>query len=291
MASGDFNDGPIMLTELNALMRFGVADEAIAKMADEYLPLKIADVNDAVGFKAVHEARMIVKSKRVDVEKVRKELKADALEYGRKVDAEAKRITAMLQPIELHLTAQEEAYQAEKERIRNAARLAAEAEARAKAEAEAARLRAEQDRIRMEQEAEARRLQAMRDKVEAEQRVLEAEKRRLADIEAARIRAEEMERAKAEAAEQARQETESRIAREAAEAKAGVEREEAVRLRAEALRPDAEKLLSVAAALRSFAIPPVTVRSLGVAAKIRATIENAALRIEQLVSMAVTENW
>jgi len=82
----DLDDVPTQIA------KFNLPDTAIALMATAYLPLTIADVNDTEGFKAVHEARMVVKSKRVDVEKVRKELKADALEYGRKVDAEAKRI-------------------------------------------------------------------------------------------------------------------------------------------------------------------------------------------------------
>jgi chromosome segregation ATPase len=254
---------------------------------------------------------MVVKSKRVEVEKVRKELKADALEYGRKVDAEAKRITAMLQPIEDHLTAEEEAYLAEKERIKNAARLLAEQEARAKAEAEAARLKAEQDRIKAEQEAEARRLQAEReklaaeraaieaerkaaqDKIDADRRAIEAEQKRLADIEAERIRAEQMERAKAEAAEKARKETEERIARNAAEAKARRECEEAAKARVEALRPDREKLLAVAAAIRAIEVPTVSGEAHDVAVRIRTVLLDAALRVQHLTAEIgrVKENW
>jgi myosin heavy subunit len=291
------------------IAKFNIPDTAIAKMTGEYLPLKIADANDAAGYKAVHEARMVVKSKRVEVEKVRKELKADALEYGRKVDAEAKRITAMLQPIEDHLTAEEEAYFAEKERIKNAARLLAEQEARAKAEAEAVRLKAEQDRIKAEQEAEAKRLQAEREKLASERaaieaehtrllqmeaermRVIAAEQKRLADIEAERIRAEQMERAKVEAAEKARKETEERIARNAAEAKAKAEREEAARVRAEALRPDREKLLGVAAAIRAVVIPSVSADLQEIARKIKAAIDNAASQVEDYASRIGWGNW
>jgi fused signal recognition particle receptor len=293
------------------ITKFNLPDAAIAKMAEEYLPLTIAGVNDAAGFKAVHEARMIVKSKRVDVEKVRKELKADALEYGRKVDSEANRIKAMLEPIESHLTAQEEAYQAEKDRIKNAARLKAEEEARAKAEAEAARLQAEWAAIEFERKAEAERLRvereklaaeraaieaerkAAQDKIDAERRAIEAEQKRIANIQAQQARGEEIERAKAEAAERARQETEARIAREAAEAKAKAEREEAARARAEALRPDREKLATVAAIVRGIDVPEMSTSWGNVAAfQIRAIIEGTAKKIDAIVSQGpARENW
>ena len=61
---------------------------------------------------------MVVKNHRVAVEKKRKDLKADALEWGRKVDAEAKRITVLLEPIEVHLQTEEDKVTKEKERIR-----------------------------------------------------------------------------------------------------------------------------------------------------------------------------
>ena len=59
-----------------------------------------------------------MKGKRVEVEKKRKELKADALEWGRKVDTEAKRIFGLLEPIETHLQTEENRVAQEKERIR-----------------------------------------------------------------------------------------------------------------------------------------------------------------------------
>lgn len=296
------------------LKRFDIADAAIAKMGEQYLPLKIAGVTDAAGFKAVHDARMTVKSKRVEVEKVRKVLKKDALEYGRKVDAEAKRITGLLEPIESHLKTQEDAYQAERERIRNAAKLKAEAEARAKAEAEAAKLKAEQEaeaaRIKAEQdvenerlriereklEAERREIQAKREaeekkqreaqeKLDAERRALEAEQKRLADIEAERVRKEELEKAKAEAAKRAKREAEERIVREAAEAKAKAIAEENAKKAAEAARPDREKLATVAAVIRGVDVPAMSTQQ-GAAAAVRVheIIRIAAKRVEEIAS-------
>lgn len=99
------------------VIKFVPTDTAIAELRDRYMALKVNGIDDKEGLKAVHDARMIVKGKRVEVEKMRKQLKADALEYGRKVDAEAKRITALLQPIEDHLQHEEDIVKREQERI------------------------------------------------------------------------------------------------------------------------------------------------------------------------------
>ncbi len=89
-----------------ALKQFSPTDAAIQNMRDRYGHLTIGGVDDRVGYVQVHEARMKVKAKRVEVEKTRKALKADALRYGRVVDGEAKRITALLRQVEDPLAAQ-----------------------------------------------------------------------------------------------------------------------------------------------------------------------------------------
>jgi septal ring factor EnvC (AmiA/AmiB activator) len=216
------------------LAKFSPTDGAIAKLANEYLPLKIRDVNDIGGFTLVHRARMDIRNKRVSVEKVRKELKADALEYGRKVDAEAKRLTALLSPIEEHLESEEDSYNRAKEEIRNAARLKAEAEEQAKRDSEAAKIKAEQDaeaarikaereaeaaRIKAEQDAENERLRIEREKLEAQRRAQEAElaeQRRLiaeqqAKAEAERAAKEKAERERQEAVEAKQRESQAKI--------------------------------------------------------------------------------
>ncbi|MDD2657782.1 MAG: hypothetical protein PHD04_03955 [Candidatus Pacebacteria bacterium] len=87
----------------------GVADAVIAQMSEKYLPLKIKGLDDKAGYKAVHDARMVVKDTRVKVEKKRKELKEDALRYGQAIDKEANRIKGLLEPVEAHLTEEEKA--------------------------------------------------------------------------------------------------------------------------------------------------------------------------------------
>lgn len=101
-----------------SLKKFSPTDLAIEEMQKQYLPLKINGIDDRAGYLAVREARLKVKAARIEVEKTRKELKEDALKYGRMVDGEAKRITAMLTPIEDHLEAQEKAVDDERERIK-----------------------------------------------------------------------------------------------------------------------------------------------------------------------------
>jgi len=107
-----------------ALQQYNVTDAVIAKYKSDYMALTVKSVEDKEGYDLCHAARMEVKGKRVEVEKTRKKLKEDALEYGRAVDKEAKRITALLEPIEDHLTAQEKIIDDEKARIK------AEAEAK-----------------------------------------------------------------------------------------------------------------------------------------------------------------
>ena len=189
------------------LIVYSPTETAIATMREKFMPLVIRDLKDTAGYKAVHDARMVIRDARVSVERKRKELKADALEYGRKVDSEAKRITALLEPIETHLQSEESRIDAERQAIKDAARLNAEAEARAKKEAEEAAFRAEQER----QAAERRKLDAERRKfaeqqaaqeraAAAERARLEAERRRLADAERERQHAAEVERTRSETA-------------------------------------------------------------------------------------------
>jgi hypothetical protein len=99
-------------------VKYNITDTAINKMKTEYMALKVVGVDDSTGCQIVHDARIVVRDHRIAVEKTRKDLKADALEYGRKVDAEAKRITALLEPIESYLQEQEDIVKKEQERIK-----------------------------------------------------------------------------------------------------------------------------------------------------------------------------
>jgi hypothetical protein len=102
----------------NELKKFNVTDSAIAELSMQYMPLVINGIDDKEGLKAVNAARKIVKGYRIDVDKRRKELNADALEYQRRINGEAKRITALLEPIETHLANEEKKIEDELERIK-----------------------------------------------------------------------------------------------------------------------------------------------------------------------------
>lgn len=86
--------------------------------------LTIVSINDKEGYKITSAALSKVKKIRTSIESKRKELKAVALEYGKAVDGEAKRLTALVEPIEAELKTKVDAIdkaieqEREKERIR-----------------------------------------------------------------------------------------------------------------------------------------------------------------------------
>jgi hypothetical protein len=100
------------------LTKFDVVVPAVAELSKEFLPLKIISIDDTEGYTEVSKALRFVVSRRTAVEDKRKELKADSLAYGRAVDARAKEITEMLSPIELHLKAEKDRIDEEKEQIK-----------------------------------------------------------------------------------------------------------------------------------------------------------------------------
>lgn len=114
-----------MTTTVDELITYSVTDAALQEMKRDFMSLTVKDLTDLNGYKDCDAARKLVKEKRLDVEKRRKELKADALEYGRKVDGEAKRITAQLEEIESYLEGQQAIVDNEKKRLKQEAEAAA----------------------------------------------------------------------------------------------------------------------------------------------------------------------
>lgn len=174
-----------VLEEPIQLVKYSVSDEAIAELREEYSGLSVATKE---GYEAVRLGIGKLRTYRSEIEKRRVELKADALEWGRKVDSEAKRLTGLLLAIEEPLKAKKQIVDDEKDRI--------------KREKELAEKRAIEEKIKAEREAEEARLKAIR---EAEEAKIREEQARLAEerakLEAERKRIEEAQRIERERVE------------------------------------------------------------------------------------------
>jgi len=278
-----------------SVVEYNVTDAAIAEMEAIYMGLSIDDIENKEQFDSVHSARMVVKGKRVEVEKRRKELKSDAIAWGKKVDSEAKRIFGKLEPIETHLQDEEnkvineqkrikaEADEAERKMIQervddlflfnvvvslfDAASLT-DAEYADALDQAAEAYHAEHNRKAKkdaDRKAEAARLELIRLEQEAAQTRIDAENNRLAGERAA-LEAEkkaEQERKNREAFEarakiNAEVEAKEKANREEREAKDLADAEKAERVRQESLRPDKEKLGAFAKALLNIPGPNLT---------------------------------
>lgn len=122
--------GELVTGNIDKPIKFAVTNEAIRALAKKLTGLKADTPN---GYQLVKNGIADVRDLRVGVEKKRKELKEDAIRYGKLVDGEAKRITDALVAIE-------EPLKAEKEKADNAKELEKKQIAEAKQ-------RALQDRI------------------------------------------------------------------------------------------------------------------------------------------------
>lgn len=222
------------------------------------------------------------KSARSAIEKKRKELKAESLEWQRALDGEAKRVTALFEEAEAVLIAKRQPYDD-----------AVEAKKRAEEEARLAAARAEQERIDAEREAERQRLEAQRLEQEATARKLSEQQfaidlqREIMEAEAraaenARLQAEREFAQRQQAEELARQRAEQE-AKRAKEAEA--ERVEAERIKAEqaaAAAPDKEKMQSLA--IRIHALLATTPKMAG--SDGQATVARVQQKIGEALDMA-----
>tara|TARA_R110000824_G_scaffold172434_1_gene350302 strand:- start:31740 stop:32504 length:765 start_codon:yes stop_codon:yes gene_type:complete len=104
-----------------AIAKFGSPDDIIAEFSADYMSLQVSGPDDDAGYETAKTALDRVKRMRIDTENVRKELKKDALKYGKTVDAESNRIKALLEPIEKHLKTQADIVRLEKARLKAAA--------------------------------------------------------------------------------------------------------------------------------------------------------------------------
>lgn len=200
----DIFDAPVAVESTALPVVFNLTEARIEQMRTECKGLVCSDKKT---YETTRKALSVVRTARTEIEKRRKLLKADALEYGRRVDAMAKQLTEKVVSIEEPLKAEVERYEAEQARIKAekeaAERAAIEAELKAQREKEEAERKAAQ-------EAEEARLKALRDAEEArlaeERKALEAERVRLEELQ--RLENERIEAERAKLAEQQRIEQE-----------------------------------------------------------------------------------
>lgn len=102
------------------LKKFDIAESVVAEWNEQYMGLVVTDATDKESIEKATEAYKLVRNTRITIEKKRKELKESALTFGRAVDTEARRLTALIEPLETHLEAQKNFIEAEKEKVRAA---------------------------------------------------------------------------------------------------------------------------------------------------------------------------
>lgn len=189
----------VQATRIDSMITYPVAKQEIAELRQKFGGLAC---DTPKGYESTRLAIAQCRELRGKVEKRRKELKADSLEFGRKVDAVAKHLTSELlsieEPLALLKSEVDDRKQKEREAKEAAERAKVEAELKAKHEAEQARLKAER-------EAEEAKLAQERAKLEAERAEMAAKQKAI--DEANRIERQKMEadRAKAEQESKERQ--------------------------------------------------------------------------------------
>jgi hypothetical protein len=104
-----------------AINSLAVLDEheiALVELASKYKGLSIKNIDDKDGYKAVKEARLIMKKARTKIESVAKDLREDAVKFQKMVIERKDELIAIIQPVEEELHATEKRIDEEKEQIR-----------------------------------------------------------------------------------------------------------------------------------------------------------------------------
>jgi chemosensory pili system protein ChpA (sensor histidine kinase/response regulator) len=102
----------------NSPITFNVTNTELERMRSQYMPLTIKGIEDRAGYKAVYEARQVVKNTRIELGRYAKNLREDAQAWAKKVIAEEKRVIGELEKIEDHLQQQENAVNEQLEKIK-----------------------------------------------------------------------------------------------------------------------------------------------------------------------------
>jgi len=100
------------------LIKYSINEAEIAKMSDIYMGLTVKSLDDEEGLAAVHSARMVVVKHRTSIDKLRKSSNEEAQAFIKNNNNNAKKLLALIEPIENHLKSEEGKIEAEKARIK-----------------------------------------------------------------------------------------------------------------------------------------------------------------------------
>jgi len=259
------------------LEKFDMSDVIIAELQNKFMAMKVESPEDKENYDVCVEAHKIMKKKLAAIETIRVDLKDESLNYGRKVDARAKKWSIPVKGIVVHLGEQRKVVEDEEKRKKEEKENLARAELERLEQEELDRLakqKAEQDEKDRQIKAEQDRLDEERRKFEEEKRIdkenKEREAREKIEAEEAKVRAEQYEKDKAEREAKAKEDME---AEKYAEAK-----------RKESLKPDKEKLAKLARDIREIDIPEVkTNEAYVIADEAECSLLRAANNIEKAI--------
>jgi hypothetical protein len=306
------NETAVIAADFNKLISFPTTAHDIAEIKEKYLVLRVTDLTDVVGYAACDAARKRVKGLRIAIEKRRKEIKKESIEWQKRLDSTANGLMTELEAVELHLETQQKIIDDEKKRIEEEEKAKALAKFQARISAlQTVKAEFDYDQIRLmddnrfeefllkavttydlevaEKEAERKRVaeleaqleaQRIADKKKADEQEAENKKLREQLAESQRRELEEKNRQLEE--ERARTEAERKRREEAEAQKAKQEREaEEVRLATErAIREAEERRLAEIAAAKQAAEEAEAKRLADIEAERQKAAEEAA-RLER----------
>ncbi len=100
------------------VIEYDANDAQIAEMSEKFMPLKVNGPEDTEGLKKITKYRIEVKGVRVQIEHQRKSNNEKANKFIKENNTEAKRLTALVAPLEDHLIEQENIVKKEKDRLK-----------------------------------------------------------------------------------------------------------------------------------------------------------------------------
>lgn len=205
------------------LIVYSVETATIEELKSKFLGLKVANVNDKASYELCKKSRSEVRGYRLALEEERKKLKAQSLDFGRKVDARAKELIAPLEEIETHLKAQEAIIDDEKKRLEEEALRAFTERRNARvAQLQACKVGFNYDEVaNMTDEAFAAFIAEAQESFEVSEKIRIANEARLAELEAERLANEE----RVKAAQEETRKVQAELLRKQQEELAAKERE------------------------------------------------------------------